>query len=69
MKSSNMAKREYTGCSKLVTVASNLAFFQNFQVPETKNYLNIEYYLPTLASKIKFGLKMGLKVENCQKIT
>ena len=57
MKSSNMAKREYMGCSKLVTVASIFAFFQNFQVPETKNYLNIKYYLPKLASKFKFGLK------------
>ena len=45
---------ENTRCLDLAAVASILAFFQIRQVPETKNYLNINYCLPTFASRSHF---------------
>ena len=50
----NLKILENTRCLYLAAVASNLAFFQIFQVPETKNYLYINYYLATFASRSHF---------------
>ena len=56
MELSKMAKKGvYQSYCKFGAVASILAFFQNSQVLETKNYLNINYCLPTFASKSHFG--------------